>query len=243
MLPLSPSNKLAYCLALLAFICACTTTRSMQTTNDVTIEDGALTVLLVEPDVRLSFLKASGIAEVRADWTRQGSENLLASMQDALAASDHEIISYSLNDAKEREIQLVRLHESVGETILLHRFLGVPLPTKENTFDWSLGSGVQVFKGTQDADYLLFLFARGAYASSGRQAMAIGLAVAGVGGIGTGGQAAYASLVDTRTGDIVWFNVAQTGPGTDMRKPEGAASLIETIFKDMPLIQQSEDAS
>lgn len=238
MLPLNPLNKLAYCLALLALLAACTTTRSMQTTNDATIEDGALTVLLVEPDVRLSFLKASGIAEVRADWTRQGSENLLASMQDALAASDHEIISYSLNDAKEREIQLVRLHESVGETILLHRFLGVPLPTKENTFDWSLGPGVQVFNEDRQADYLLFLFARGSYASSGRQAMAIGLAVAGVGGVGTGGQAAYASLVDTRTGDIVWFNVAQTGPGTDMRKPEGAASLIEVIFKEMPLLRK-----
>ena len=85
------------------------------------------------------------------------------------------------------------------------------------------------------ADYALFLYARGEYASSGRQALAVGLAVLGGGGVSTGGQAAYASLVDMRTGDIVWFNVAFTTVGTDMRKPEGAKFMVETILKDIPL--------
>ena len=51
-----------------------------------------------------------------------------------------------------------------------------------------------------------------------------------------GSQFAYASLVDLRTGEVVWFNVLQTGsqlPGIkfgDIRTPqEGAAQMVERL--------------
>jgi hypothetical protein len=34
---------------------------------------------------------------------------------------------------------------------------------------------------------------------------------------------------------VVWANVAITGPNDDMRKPEGAARLVEAVLKDAPL--------
>jgi hypothetical protein len=218
----------------LLFAAACTTTNTMQTTNEYEVAADAR-ILVVEPDVELSFLKAAGLTEVRADWTETGKQNIVAEIERTLAGAGHELIEYEISADHPRDLQLVKLHEAVGNTILLHRLLGVPLPSKKDTFDWTLGPGVQEMAARSDADYALFLFARGQYASAGRQALAVGLAVVGVGGVSTGGQAAYASLVDLQSGDVVWFNVAQTGSGTDMRKPEGAAHLVENLMKDNPL--------
>ncbi len=226
----------------LALLSACTSARTMQTTNEFKAVENKARILLIEPDVELSFLKAAGVREVRADWTRQGKENILASIRDALAGNEHELVNHPLDTNNAREVQLVKLHEAVGATILSHRFIGVPLPSKEDKFDWSLGPGVRDMAPEANADYALFLFARGQYASSGRQAMAVGLAVVGLGTVSTGGQAAYASLVDMVSGDIVWFNLASTGSGTDMRKPEGAAELVKVILKDVPLTDAKEGA-
>lgn len=57
--------------------------------------------------------------------------------------------------------------------------------------------------------------------------------------IGGGGQFAYASLVDLRTGEVVWFNVLQAGTQVaginmgDIRKPEGAAQMVDRLLGRM----------
>ena len=57
--------------------------------------------------------------------------------------------------------------------------------------------------------------------------------------VGGGGQFAYASLVDLRSGQVVWFNVVQTGsqlPGIrfgDIRKPEGADQMVDRLLGRM----------
>ena len=49
----------------------------------------------------------------------------------------------------------------------------------------------------------------------------------------------YASLVDLRTGQVVWFNVVSAGsqvPGIkfgDLRTPEGAAQMVERLLGRM----------
>ena len=74
------------------------------------------------------------------------------------------------------------------------------------------------------------------FASTGRVALAL-LGVAGcfVGfcaPMGGGSQSAYASLVDLKTGEVVWFNVLQSQQG-DIRKPEGAAQMVERLLGRM----------
>jgi hypothetical protein len=50
---------------------------------------------------------------------------------------------------------------------------------------------------------------------------------------------AYSSLVDLRTGEVVWFNVLQTGsqlPGIkfgDIRNPEGATQMVDRLIGRM----------
>ncbi|NHK27537.1 hypothetical protein FF098_006440 [Parvularcula flava] len=231
----SIAARLIPVLAAMTLLAACTSTAVMETTNEVAPLEGDAVILLVEPDVELSFLKAAGVSEVRADWTETGKANVLAEIETLLATRGHKLVEHEIDPENEREVQIVKLHEIVGATILSHRFMGQPLPSKRGKFDWSLGPGVRDMAEAQGADYALFLHARGEYASSGRQAVAIGLAVLGAGGVSTGGQGAYASLVDMRTGDIIWFNVAFTGPGTDMREQDGAEHLVSAILKDIPL--------
>jgi hypothetical protein len=62
----------------------------------------------------------------------------------------------------------------------------------------------------------------------------IGLAALGV-GVPLGGQYAYASLVDLRTGNVIWFNTVIAAPGQDMRDPEGAQSLVGVLMRGAPL--------
>jgi hypothetical protein len=57
-------------------------------------------------------------------------------------------------------------------------------------------------------------------------------AVAGV-GMSTGWEQGFASLVDLKTGDIVWFNVVHTSAG-ELRDEQGAGTVVANLFKNMP---------
>jgi hypothetical protein len=99
------------------------------------------------------------------------------------------------------------------------------LPTKRRGLDWTLGEEAVKFGRANGMDYALFLYAQDSVASSGR----IALQVVGIAGcfIGFcapqngGSQTAFASLVDLKTGDVVWFNVPtdrRPAPGRQLRR-------------------------
>jgi hypothetical protein len=213
---------------------ACTTTNTKLAVNPAKPPAGAR-IVLVEPDIELAVLTASGMQEPRADWTEQGRGNVAAEVERQLKARAH---SFRMIDPDEamggRTGQLLRLHEAVGQSIMMFNYGYVSLPTKGASFDWTLGEGAQALGTAYDADYALFVFGRGNYASGARVATAVGLAILGV-GVPVGGQQCFASLVDLKTGRVVWFNVASTGPNDDMRKPDGAAQLVQAVLKDAPL--------
>ena len=49
----------------------------------------------------------------------------------------------------------------------------------------------------------------------------------------TGSEGGFASLIDLKTGDIVWFNVVMAGSG-ELRKEKGAVTAVNALFKDLP---------
>jgi hypothetical protein len=124
------------------------------------------------------------------------------------------------------------LYSAVGISILLHHFGESKLPTKKGAFDWSLGPGVGAIGKQYGADYALFSYYRDYQASGGRVAFAILAAAVGV-GVSTGGEGGFASLVDLRTGEIVWFNQVKAGTG-ELRDKEAARATIDVLFKDLP---------
>jgi hypothetical protein len=152
-----------------------------------------------------------------------------------VTAKGHQQSSLDPSTAMEgRTGQVIRLHEVVGGSILLTNYFGWNLPTRRDNFEWTLGEGAQAIGAEHNADYALFITGRGSYASAGRVAAMVGFAMLGV-GIPLGGQQAYASLVDLRTGNVIWFNVVTAGPNEDMRDPEGARLLVERLMRGAPL--------
>ncbi len=133
-----------------------------------------------------------------------------------------------------RSGQLMRLHEAVGQSVVTYEYGPYRLPTKADGFQWTLGEGAQTLAEQYGADYALFTYGRGTYASGGRIATMVVLSVVGV-SVPLGSQQAFTSLVDLRTGQIIWFNMAVAGPQADMRNPEGADSLVASLLKDAPL--------
>jgi hypothetical protein len=131
------------------------------------------------------------------------------------------------------ETEYSKLHAAVGRTIQVNYFGQMRLPSKEGKFDWGLGPGVAEIGKKYNADYALFSYYRDYQASGGRVAFAVLVAAATGGIMSTGWEQGFASLVDLKTGDIVWFNIVYTSAG-ELREEQGARTIVATMFKNMP---------
>ena len=218
-----------------ALVAGCTTSVVKSVGPGVAAAAPDAKTLLVQPDVQLSLLTASGLQERRADWSEQGQANLAAAIAEALEGRSHPIqVLDPATSMEGRTGQVLRLHSAVGQSIVAFEYTGVKLPTKKGSFDWTLGEGAQALHAATGAEYALFVTAQGNYASAGRKAMMVGAALLGV-SVPLGSQQIMASLVDLRTGRVVWFNQAVAGPSADIRTPEGARLLAKDLLKSAPL--------
>jgi hypothetical protein len=216
-------------------LAACTTTDTRLAFKDQAKPSPGARVLVLQPDVQLSLLTAGGVLEARADWSKAAQANLAKDVEAQLKGRAHQFRMVASDDLMTGRVgQLTRLHTALGRSILSFDYGGMPLPTKRKRFDWTLGAGAQAMAAEQQADYALFIRSEGTYASGGRVVTAIGLSLIGV-HVPLGKQQVFASLVDLRSGQVVWFNVAVAGPNADMRQPEGSASLAKSLLKSIPL--------
>ncbi len=216
------------------FLAACTTTNTRLADKAPTKPAAGAKILIVQPDIELSLLTVTGLQEARADWSSQARANIKRELEEAATAKSH--VFRSLDPASvedQRALQLLRLHEAVGDSIRGFNYGFYKLPTKKS-FDWTLGAGTQSLAQTYDADYALFTTGRGSYSSGGRKAAMVGAALLGV-GLPMAQQYAFTSLIDLKTGKVVWFNVAMAGTDSDMRSPEGAETFAKALLKDAPL--------
>lgn len=228
-------KRLAAAVAACLWLAACTTTNTKLAIQDGAKPAAGARVLLVDPDVSLALLTAAGLQEPRADWSEQGRSNLASEIEAEMRGRAHAFDSLDPSTARAGRVgQLMRLHQAVGGSILLFSYGPHKLPSKAEAFDWTLGHGARALGEAHGADYALFVTAGGSYASGARIATAVGMSLLGV-GVPLGSQQAFASLVDLKTGQVVWFNVVQAGPNADMREAEGAAALVDALLKDVPL--------
>jgi hypothetical protein len=224
-----------FALAALVLLSACATATQRTFTGQFTPPPAGSRVVVMTPDIQLSLLTAVGMQEPREDWSHAARDGVAGAVASHVTAKGHQQSSLDPSTAMEgRTGQVIRLHEVVGGSILLTNYFGWNLPTRRDNFEWTLGEGAQAIGAEHNADYALFITGRGSYASAGRVAAMVGFAMLGV-GIPLGGQQAYASLVDLRTGNVIWFNVVTAGPNEDMRDPEGARLLVERLMRGAPL--------
>lgn len=220
-------------LALLVCCVGCTQTRHFRADEGTAPAARGAEVLLVEPDVELTELLASGIEEPRADWTAAAREHLQAGIAAVLAERGVRLRRWHAAtdpELADRQRQHILLHRAVGTSILIHRYGNVPLPSKGQAFDWTLGPNARQLD--PDARYALFVYVRDSYASAGRKAM-LALSLLGV-GVQLGRQIGFASLVDLEDGRVVWFNLMASATG-DLRNAEDALASVRALLKGAPL--------
>ena len=232
---------LRFLLPVSLLLSACTTTREFAQAGYTLPRDRPIRILVIRPDVEVGSLNAGGVLQPNAEWTEQARAALIAAIEANQRARGNGVTV--LPDQNGDRARLVadyqNLHETVAATIAQFKYGTLPLPTKKReTFDWTLGPGVARLGEIAPGDYALFLLARDSFATTERVALqVIGLAgcVIGLCAFSGGGERfAYASLVDLKTGDIVWFNVLQSQTG-DMRTGEGAKATVDSLFKSLPV--------
>jgi hypothetical protein len=211
---------------------------------------GNYKLLVMRPDVSVGSVTTGGLVEPRADWTEAARAKLLAAIRAQQSARGGNVLIMEKRTSlpgvdPESIAELERLHYAVGSSIALHKYSGAYLPTKRGKgLDWTLGEDAVALGRRTGYDYALFLYAKDSFASTGR----VGLQVLGIAGcfvgfcaptVGGGGQFAYASLADLRTGEVVWFNVVNASSQIagimmgDIRTDEGAAQLIDRLLDRM----------
>jgi len=240
---------LAAALAASVALSGCVQTRQYADV-EFTPPKGDYKLLVLRPDVTVGSLTTGGMVEPRADWTDQARHSVAdalraqqAGMGGKMTIVEHrnEIPGVTAQELADIE----RLNYVVDQSIVLHKYLGDYLPTKRGKgLDWTLGRDAVKFGQKTGYDYALFLHAEDQVASGGRIALGvIGLAGCFIGfcapNVGGQQQLDYASLVDLKTGEVVWFNVVTAGseiPGIkfgDLRTPEGAAQMVDRLLGRM----------
>ena len=238
----------AFALAASLMLSACVQTRQYADLQ-FTPPQGDYKLIVMRPDVSVGSVTTGGMVEPRADWTETARTNLIAALKAQQAGRGGNVRVLAKRDelpsvSADTVAELERLHGAVGNSIALHKYLGAYLPTKRRRgLEYTLGADAVRFGQATGYDYALFLYAEDSFASIGRVALGVvGLAGCFIGfcaPMGGGGQFAYASLVDLRTGEVVWFNVLQTGSQVaginfgDIRTPEGAAQMVERLLGRM----------
>lgn len=234
-------NRRIGVLGLLALVASGCTSLKNQTAVGFEPPTGGYKMVVMRPDISVSVLTAGGTVEPREDWTNAAREQVLAALQkQQLAHGATTRIAITREDAggsPEQVLELERLHEVVGQSIRIHKFTPYgELPTKRDRFDWTLGELAVQYGASSGYDYALFLFARDSFSSGGRQALQVmgflGCAVGICMMPGGGMQAGFVSLVDLKTGNVVWFNhlVSEVG---DIRTPDGASKIVDQLLSGM----------
>jgi hypothetical protein len=238
----------ALALALTVPLSGCVQTRQFADV-DFAPPQGDYRLLVMRPDVTVNSLTMGGLPEARADWTEQATSNIINALraQQAERGGKTQVLSRR-NElpgvSADTVADLERLHAAVGNSIALHKYMGAYLPTKRGKgIEYTLGADAVELGRKTGYEYALFLYAQDNIASTGRTALQVlGIAGCAIGFCAPSGgssQMAYASLVDLRTGEVVWFNVLQTGsqlPGVkfgDIRSPQGAAQMVDRLLDRM----------
>ncbi len=189
-------------------------------------------ILVTPPDIELFEISTGGVPQPRADWTSAARQFVHAEIEQRRTGLGVETVELDEATADEFGEQL-NLHAAIAQSIALHHFGGIPLPTKNGQLDWSFGDALKPLEDRTNARYGLFIWIRDGYSSAGRYAAMAFAALLGV-GLGGGQQSAYASLVDLDSGRVLWFNRVVRVHG-DLRQAGSAGETVDELLKNFPV--------
>jgi hypothetical protein len=103
---------------------------------------GQYKLLVLRPDVTVGSITTGGMVEPRADWTEQARTNIVSALRTQQAGRGGDLLVLGrrnqLPNVSDQEVaEVERLFYAVGQSIVLHKYLGQYLPTKRGKgLDW-----------------------------------------------------------------------------------------------------------
>jgi len=192
-------------------------------------------LVIMPADIELFEVSGGGVFEPRADWTAAAQQHVRTAYHARKDKLGLQVIDLE-DDTSEPVLELNRLQRAVGGAISVHHFGLMQLPTKEDKLDWTLGPSVNEVREKTGADYALFTYIRDSYASADRKAAMVVGALFGIGIAPGAVQYGFCSLVDLRSGQVLWANRVLRATG-DLREAAPAQETVDTMLTG--LIEQA----
>ena len=197
-------------------------------------QSNSVTITIIKPSIELFEVDSFGEPTLKAEWTKNAMENVKGSIKEYFNKNNINVKIF-FDDLNDNQIEYIKLQNVVSEVITGHVVIPEKkLPTKDKEgLEWTLGPGFNNAFSNSNSDYILVLNVRDYFSSGGRvltQAMMLLL-------FGTYSpliQQGYGTLIDVKTGDIVWFDFVQSESFGDTRKKKGADEAVEKILKNLP---------
>jgi len=197
-------------------------------------------VVLMPLDVWVVEITAAGLKETKADWTMAARANMVGALRSAMSDRGLFLQAYhepTSDEQRHRDDQLRKLHSKISSAILDHHYSQTNrLPSKHGRLDWTLGPIAQQMGDDQNATFALFVDLRAVYADAGRNVAMPASIMTGdlvASPPAAGPRIGSATLVDLRTGRILWFNAVFGDPG-DMREAATAREAVKLLLSGFP---------
>jgi hypothetical protein len=197
--------------------------------------DQTVRIVVLKKDISVAEVTTGGLDQPKADWTKQAQASFDAALLSNLSGRSIQYVSLPElkgDDAKLLSNYLALLKIAEDQAVKHEVFAGEALPTKNSELSWTLGEQITGLGAKIGADYGLIVFNRNSYVSKGRQSAENIAALMGVEPT-TGVHAGSMTLVDLKTGDIVWMNIDVQLQG-DIRNTVGANEQVAQLMRNFP---------
>jgi hypothetical protein len=214
------------------------------------------TITLVPPLVAVYSMSSGDIEQEIQEWSDQANQNSVASVRAQVEQMGKRFVPFAGTHGPRPDFRMGiaddvnsrrepspaadswLLFEAAKEAILRHTYDPlVTFPPMMKSFDYTLGREAAALRAGTEADAFLLVIATDEVPTADRQALVgVGAAAALYTGSYAGPGATPAevivALVESSSGDILWFNKVSM-PIADLRNPESNAALIEKVLKGM----------
>lgn len=241
-----PIHRMLPCLLFVLFLVGCATTPRHKVhyrlLNDQPSRLTAGTAILLPLKIKVKEMTASGITEVVPAWTETGINNFHASLQRNEQKLFGNLTLVELPELTPEESALLDQHLALNETVV-GTAIATTSPSSGNAwlhksrhFDYSIGPGLSLLADKTGADKAIMVIGEDVRSSSGRKAAFIVLAAFGV-GIPLGNAVTIASIIDLRTGDILWVDRHISIGKLGYLDAEHTDQIALELFKEYPGIE------
>ena len=211
--------------------------------SDHSLVDAQSRILLLPLKIEVKEMSAGGLSDVVPEWTDQAKRHLRANLlqegESALVANQQIVELPALSDEERASLEE---HVSLAKLVwadahVLTHFGGPAWAHKAKHFDYGIGPGLAHLADKANADKALIIIGEDVHTTSGRKAMAIGLAALGV-AVPLGHTILVGKLVDLRSGDVLWMNTWVSAGDTSLLEYADAGSALRALFDGYPGIAE-----